>query len=67
MLLLFQLQVKQAESATTTQTKPVTKATVDTSVTDIDAALNSLQVHTVHTASEGAGLLFAGIFGARGG
>lgn len=42
-----QLQVKQSEPvAGGVIAKPLTKATVDTSVTDIDAALNSLQVGT---------------------
>ena len=46
-----QLQVKQADvgSGVSAVAKPVPKATVDTSVTDIDAALNSLQVQTLYT------------------
>lgn len=40
----LQFQVKLAQSRTPSTNVPVAKTTVDESVTDIDAALNNLQV-----------------------
>ena len=40
----LQFQVKLAQSQTPSSSVPVARTTVDESVTDIDAALNNLQV-----------------------